>query len=267
MDDLGVFLHVDILTGFDFRIGIHTMAGKQLDILLVRVMDKSFRRGTQVQQPAPLGFNLPFRTVSVAVEKDALMCLQLTADEFGKRVLKIRRLFQFIGKLHQFIRNRRVEHDVGAGNVEGRARHAELKLVARECKRRGAVAVGIILRNRRQGRNADIHALVTRRLVVRPFDQRTDDCRQLIADIHGHDCGRCFIRTQAMVVARAGDTDAQQILIFIDRLDNRRQEQQELSVLHRRRAGVEQVLPFVGRNRPVVVLAGTIDALKRFFMQ
>ena len=70
-----------------------------------------------------------------------------------------------------------------------------------------------------------------------------------------------------MIVARAGDADAQQILILVHGLDHRRQEQQELRVLHRRRARIEQVFAPVGGNRPVVVLARSVHALERLFMQ
>ena len=119
----------------------------------------------------------------------------------------------------------------------------------------------------RQARHANIHALVPRRLVIRALHQRLDDGGQLVADIHGDDGGRRLVRAQAVIVARAGDADAQQILILVHGLDDRRQEQQELRVLHRRRTGVEQVFAPVGGNRPVVVLARSVHALERLFMQ
>lgn len=70
-----------------------------------------------------------------------------------------------------------------------------------------------------------------------------------------------------MIVARAGDAQAKQILILVHRFNDSRQEQQELRVLHRRRAGIQQVFALVGGNRPVVVFARTIHAVKRLFMQ
>ena len=215
---------------------------------------------------------------------------QLAADELGERGLEIVGLFQLVRELHQLVRDGGVEHDVRAGDVEGRAGHAEFKLVAREREGRRAVAVGVILRDMRQARHADIHALVPRRLVIRALHQRlddggelgvldnfglvgdhaavgVDDGGQLVADIHGDDGGRRFVRAQTVIVARAGDADAQQILILVHGLDDRRQEQQELRVLHRRRARIEQIFAPVGGNRPVVVLARSVHALERLFMQ
>ena len=61
--------------------------------------------------------------------------------------------------------------------------------------------------------------------------------------------------------------DAQHILIIIHRLDHRAQEEQKLCVLGRRLAGLEQVHAGVGGQGPVVVLAGTVDAGKRLFVQ
>ena len=44
-------------------------------------------------------------------------------------------------------------------------------------------------------------------------------------------------------------------------------EDQELRVVVRRVAGVEQVLAVVGRHRPVVVLAGAVDSRERLLVQ
>ena len=70
-----------------------------------------------------------------------------------------------------------------------------------------------------------------------------------------------------MVIAGGGDGDAQQILIVVDRLDHGAEEQQELRVLTRRLTGLEQVDARVGRDGPVVVLAGAVDAREGLFVQ
>ena len=70
-----------------------------------------------------------------------------------------------------------------------------------------------------------------------------------------------------MIVACGGDRDAEQILILVDSLDDCGQEQQELCVLARVLARLEQVLACIGGNRPVIVLAGAIDALERLLVQ
>ena len=69
-----------------------------------------------------------------------------------------------------------------------------------------------------------------------------------------------------MVVARARGRGAQQLLVVVDRLDDAGEEHQEAKVLHRALARVEQVLA-VCRDRPVVVLAGPVDALEGLLVQ
>ena len=73
--------------------------------------------------------------------------------------------------------------------------------------------------------------------------------------------------TQTVVIARACCRQAQQILILVDCLDDSGQEQQELCVGGRGVARLEQVLAALGRDRPVIVLTRTVDALKRLFVQ
>ena len=64
---------------------------------------------------------------------------------------------------------------------------------------------------------------------------------QLVAEEHGDDGRRRFVGAQTVIVARGGDRDAQQILILVHRLDDGAQEQQELRVLVRGLARLEQV--------------------------
>ena len=70
-----------------------------------------------------------------------------------------------------------------------------------------------------------------------------------------------------MVVARSGHAQAQQVLILIDGLDDRHQEQQELRVLIGRFTGGQQVDAGVGGHGPVVVLTAPVDAREGFFME
>ncbi len=70
-----------------------------------------------------------------------------------------------------------------------------------------------------------------------------------------------------MVVAGGRHGEAQQILVLVDGFDDGRQKQEELGVFIRRVAGFEQIDAGVGGNRPVVVLARSVDAVERFFMQ
>ena len=90
---------------------------------------------------------------------------------------------------------------------------------------------------------------------------------QLVAHIDGHDGGGRFVRAETMIVPRAGDRDAQQILVIVHGLENRAQEQQKLRVLTRRIPRLKEIFPRIGGKRPVVVLAGTVHPGKGLFMQ
>ena len=70
-----------------------------------------------------------------------------------------------------------------------------------------------------------------------------------------------------MVVGGSRDGDAQQVLVFVHGLQNRREDKQELRVLLRRVAGVQKIFAAVGGKRPVVVLARAVHARERLFVQ
>ena len=184
-----------------------------------------------------------------------------------QRRLEVVGLFQLVGKLHQLIGHSGVEHDVGACDGEGGAERTELELVAGEGERRGAVAVGGVLREVRQHLDANLHLGLFLLCIGSAFFDSFKNIGQFVAQEHRNDGRRRFVRAQAMIVARRGDGNSQQILMLIHSLDHRAQEQQELRVFKRRGTGLQQVLAVIGGNRPVVVLAGTVDARKGLFMQ
>ena len=140
----------------------------------------------------------------------------------------------------------------------------EFKLIAGKGKRRGAVAVGGIFGEVRQR---------SHRSPFRSFPWHRMGCRfnglqnrsQLVAQEHRDDGGRRLVSAQPVIVARAGDRDAQQILMFVHRLDHRAQDQEELCVVLRRFARLQQVDAGIGRDGPVVVLAAAVDTGKRLF--
>ena len=70
-----------------------------------------------------------------------------------------------------------------------------------------------------------------------------------------------------MIVAGAGDAGAQRSLPPIDGAKHGGAEDQELHVVVRRVAGAEQVVAELVGQRPVVVLAGSVDAGKRLLVQ
>ena len=70
-----------------------------------------------------------------------------------------------------------------------------------------------------------------------------------------------------MIVARRGNAGAQNALIAVDRRDDAREDEHEEAVVFGRFAGVEQVEPRIGGDRPVVVLARTVDVFEGFFVE
>ena len=98
-------------------------------------------------------------------------------------------------------------------------------------------------------------------------DYRIYNGIKLLTEEHGNDCGRRFISAETVVVAGGRNGKAQQLGVFVNALYDRGEECEELHVLHRRLAGIEQVLSVVGRERPVVVLAGAVHAVEGLFMQ
>ena len=90
---------------------------------------------------------------------------------------------------------------------------------------------------------------------------------KLVAEENGDDGRRRLVGAEAMVVGRTAHRDAQQFRIAGHRPQNGHAEDEELSVVVRRIAGIEQVLAGVGGHRPVVVLARTVDAGERLLVQ
>ena len=76
MDDLGIFLHVDILTRLDFRLSVDAVAGKHRDILCLRIAQQRLRRRTQIKQAALLSRQL-------GVPRDRMI---VTSSETGQGI-------------------------------------------------------------------------------------------------------------------------------------------------------------------------------------
>ncbi len=103
--------------------------------------------------------------------------------------------------------------------------------------------------------------------VARAALDRLEDLLQLGAEEDRDDRGRRLVGAQPVVLAGVGDRRAQQLLVPVDGLDDRRAEEQELEVLVRRVARLEQVHARVRAHRPVVVLARAVDAGERLLVQ
>ena len=100
-----------------------------------------------------------------------------------------------------------------------------------------------------------------------PRRDRLEHLVELGAEEDRDDRRRRLVGTEAVVLADVGDRGPQQALVLVDRLDHRGAEEQEAHVLRRGIAGLHQVVPGVGAHRPVVVLAGAVDAGERLLVQ
>ena len=141
-------------------------------------------------------------------------------DQLLQRGAKILRLLEGIRKKRQLLGHDGVENDVRPGDGQVGPEHPELEFVAGERKRRGAVAVGGILREPRQDMHPDLHDLLVLLAVRRAGFDRLEDSGEVVAEEHGHDGRRRLIRTEPVIVARARHRHPQQILVFVHSLDN-----------------------------------------------
>ena len=181
-------------------------------------------------------------------------------------LLEVHGVFHVLIEIAQSLCDGDVQDGVGIGQVDLAARHAELELVARERKGAGAVAVGVVLQEVRQGIHAKIHVCLIGTLVFFAVDDRIDHGTKIVAKEDGDDGRRSLVCTKAVIIARRGNRAAKQALIFVDCLNDGAQEHQEAKVAHRGLARIEQV-QLVGGNGPVVMLARAVDPFEGLLME
>ena len=99
------------------------------------------------------------------------------------------------------------------------------------------------------------------------MDNGLHDGIQIVAKKNGHYSRRGLRRAQTVVVAGEGHRCPEKVLILVHALDKGRQKQQELGVLAGGLAGFEEIFAGVGVQRPVVVLAGAVDAGEGLFVE
>ena len=73
--------------------------------------------------------------------------------------------------------------------------------------------------------------------------------------------------TQTVIISGCSDCTSQEILVFIDALDKGCKENKKLCVLSGCFAWTEQILASVRCQRPVVMLARSVNAFKGLFVQ
>ena len=190
----------------------------------------------------------------------------LAVLERGVLELILGRTLECVGEGLERLGHGGIEHQVGVGDVLLGAAGTELELVAGEGKRGGAVAVGVVLHQLGQGIGAQVEHAARGMDGSLAIDDLLDDLGKLVAQEDGHNRRRSLVGAQTMVVAGRGNGGTQELLIVIDGLDHRGEEDDELQVVERGVARIEQILG-LGAKRPVVVLARTVDALKGLLVQ
>ena len=267
VDDLAVLLHVDLVAGEHFLLRVNAVLHHQFDVLGQNIGRQGVGGAAQIRKTAARSLLDPRLLIAVAVKDDAAMLDERLAHKVVQRLVEVRRFLEHRVEPAELLRHDGVEHRDRAGDGLAGAGHTELELVAGEGHGRGTVAVGGVLRDGGQHVHADAQRLALGLGIVALTDDGVDDALQLGAEEDGDDGRRRFLRAETVIVAREGDGAAQQLLILVHALDEGGEEEQEHGVLAGRFAGGEQILARVGRERPVDVLTGAVDAGKGLFMQ
>ena len=242
-----VVLQQDFYTGFNLCFSEDVMLFEQLDVLGMSQIRQSLRSRFEVQQTAFGSFLNPCIGITVAVEDNAFMSFIGFFNQIIYCCFQIRSICQLISKFIQLFGNDGVQYDVWAGDGEHTAQHTEFKFIAGEGEGRGSVSVGVVFNKSRNGIVAYFNVAFRVAVVNLICCNSFENCSQLSAKEHGNDSRRSFVSAQTMVIAGAGNRYTQQILIFINSLDNCCQEGQEAQVLVRLLAGIQQVQAFFRR--------------------
>ena len=209
----------------------------------------------------------PAFIITVAVKDDVLVILDGLLNHLVESSLKIRCTFQSVGVDLESLSNCTVQHNVCTGNTVGGAEHTELKLIAGKSKGRGSVTVGRITVELRKHINPELHLGLFSTLIRRIGLDSLKHSVQFVTQEDRHNGRRCFVCAETMIVACSRNRDTEKILIIVYRFDDGTQEQQELCIFIRRCAGRKQILTGIGGNRPVVVLAASVDPGERLLVK
>ena len=145
IDDLTVGIQLNIVSCPEFVLGINTMTGYKVYILLCNVCGQAFCGRGIIAYPAFCGLLGPIGGVAVTAQNNALMFGKGTANELLQCSVKVISLFQFICKFTELLSHNGVQGNVGTCDGLRRTQHTELKFVTCKGQGRGAVAVGGVL--------------------------------------------------------------------------------------------------------------------------
>ena len=196
--------------------------------------------------------------------RDALKHLLDRFVQLGRIVFG--RFLQFRRDVVQRVGDDTVHHDQRPCDRLVRADAAELETIACESERAGAVAVTGVTGQGGQGVHADRQRSRFDGTACGTAFELIEHIFELFAEEDRDDGRRRFVGSQAVVVARGSDRSAQQGGVFVDRANGGGAEHEELRVLMRGIAGIEQVAELAAQ-RPVDVLARTVDSGERLLVQ
>jgi len=189
-----VFQH-HLITGFAFDGGHDPQPLHQLNVFRG---DGGFHGvyGIGKVREAPAGgFLHPLVGVVVAVEDDAAVLFHGILDDAQNFGIKVIAVFQTVGEFPEGVGHDGVEHITGHRHRGGGAYHPELELIAGEGEGGGAVPVGAVLRELRQGGHAGLQQAgrgLGNGVAVGNVGKNPP---QLVTQKDGDNAGRCFVGT------------------------------------------------------------------------
>ena len=266
-EDRPVVLHMNLIPGPDLLLRVDAVLDKEVDVLLLDIGGQGVGGGFEVGQAPAFRLGNPVAVVAVSVEDDALVLGEGPADQLLEVGLEVGGGLQLVGELLELLGHDGVQGDVGPGDGLGGAQHPELELVAGEGHGGGPVPVRGVLADGGEHVHADLQGLLAGVLVLGALDDGLHHGVQLVPQEDGEDGGGRLLGAQAVVVAGGGHGGAEEVLVLVHALDEGRQEEEEAGVLAGGGAGLEEVLPRVGGEGPVVVLAGAVYPGEGLFME
>ena len=224
--------------------------------------------GGKVGKSSALRFFFPFRSVAVAVEYDPLMLRSVFFDQVMHSQAEIRSRLQTVAGFLESLCSNGIQYHIAGGDRISRSHHTELKLVSGEGKGGSSVPVCRVLHEIRKGLNACFQ-LASLLAVGRGSgtDQLLQHVLQLLAQKYGDHSRRSLVAAQAMVVADVSRGFSQKIRMDIHSLEDTGQNKKELDILMGRFARIQKIDAVICGQRPVIVLAGAVQAGEGFLMK
>ena len=241
---------------------------KQTDGFLCYQGRNCIYHGTNIRKSSSFRLFYPFIRISVPIKYNAVMLSCILFDEIMNRLFKIIRLFQHITCLWKRICNNCIQHNVRSRDRIPGSYHTEFKFISCKRKRWCSVSVCRILCQFWKCSYTSLQLSAFQTVCCFPCtDQLIDHIFQLFSKEYGNNCRRCFVCSQSVIISRICCRFSQKIRMLVNRLQNASQNKQELNILMWCCSRIQHIDSIICNDRPVVVLSGTVDACKWFFMK